>query len=418
MSNLPIKATTEKMGEYIDRMVPEFEKIFSDKKTAMRFGRLLLAEFNESTALQACTPQSILACMMDLATLDLEPGGALGLAHFVPFGGVCVLIVDYKGLINLVTRSGVIAKISARVVHANDEFFVEYGTKEDIVHKPPMEGERGEVTHYYAVGHHKDGTKQFEVMTLEQVNAIRDRSQAWMAYKSKGKTCPWVTHPDEMGRKTVVKRLVKYLPIETLPTEARDVLHREDEVFYRTLGNGEFSVQDVTEGKLLDMEQGAKAMREEKAQQEASSAPEAIGTPVKPPPDAPERRTGDEAPHTRPKPTTPPEASPEPPKATPKKPGRPKAAAAKKKAPPKEEPAPPKPEMTAEEKAEHLNAQNVAWDLAVDIAKEELSTAPKVLKEIGADLDETMLEDMTLERLKEVTEELDIRLQELKGVEQ
>lgn len=260
-SNLPVKANTETMAKYMERMVPEFEKIFSDNKTAMRFGRLVLSEFHESQALQACSPQSILSCMMNLATLDLDPGGALGLAHFVPFGGVCVLIIDYKGLINIVTRSGVIKKVCARTVHANDEFFVEYGVEEKLIHKPKMTGERGEVTHYYAVSHRNDGTPQFEVMTLEQVNAIRDRSKAWIAYTKKGTTCPWVTHPHEMGRKTVVKRLIKYLPKETLPDTARHVLHKEDEVFYRTLGDGEYRVQDVTDEKLNNLEERAKELR-------------------------------------------------------------------------------------------------------------------------------------------------------------
>ncbi|MCB0739403.1 MAG: recombinase RecT, partial [Bacteroidetes bacterium] len=65
----------------------------------------------------------------------------------------------------------------------------------------------------YAVEVLHDGKKMVEVMVKDEVDDIMKMSESWKAY-DKGKTpsCIWVDHYSEMARKTVLKRLVKYLP--------------------------------------------------------------------------------------------------------------------------------------------------------------------------------------------------------------
>jgi len=64
----------------------------------------------------------------------------------------------------------------------------------------------GRVTHVYAVARLKDGGIQREVMTTAEVEKIRKKSRA-------GQSGPWKEHWDEMAKKTVIRRLVKLLPI-------------------------------------------------------------------------------------------------------------------------------------------------------------------------------------------------------------
>lgn len=53
----------------------------------------------------------------------------------------------------------------------------------------------------------RDGGYSFEFMSLHQVLEIMKATQ------SKGKYGPWLDHFTEMGRKTVIRRLAKYLPL-------------------------------------------------------------------------------------------------------------------------------------------------------------------------------------------------------------
>lgn len=180
--------------------------------TADRLARIAMTEIRKKPMLARCDQQSFLGAIMQCAQLGLEPGGALGHAYLLPFNNRAKktvevqFIVGYRGMIDLARRSGQIVSLSARAVHANDEFSYEYGLDEKLHHKPYEKGDPGQLTHVYAVAKLKDGGIQFEVMSIEQVNAVRAQSKA----KDDG---PWGTHFEEMAKKTVIRRLFKYLPV-------------------------------------------------------------------------------------------------------------------------------------------------------------------------------------------------------------
>lgn len=188
--------------------------------TADRLARIALTEVRKVPKLAQCDQTSFLGAIMQCASLGLEPGGALGHAYLLPFdkrskvngqwkttGTEVQLIVGYRGMIDLARRSGQIQSIEARAVYAKDHFEVELGLDSKIVHRPAWDAaDRGELTFVYAVAKLKDGGLQFEVMSRLEVEKIRARSKA----KDNG---PWVTDFDEMAKKTVVRRLFKYLPV-------------------------------------------------------------------------------------------------------------------------------------------------------------------------------------------------------------
>ena len=74
------------------------------------------------------------------------------------------------------------------------------------MHRPTLATERGEVVAFYAVARLVGGGVQHDYMTRADVDAIRKRSRA----ASSG---PWVTDYNEMGKKTVIRRLFKTLPV-------------------------------------------------------------------------------------------------------------------------------------------------------------------------------------------------------------
>lgn len=120
--------------------------------------------------------------------------------------------IGYRGMIKLAKQSGQYTRVYAREVHQNDQYDVVQGTREELVHRPVLHGASGEVIEYYAVAQMKDGNAEFERMTLDEVLAIRDRSDAWKAFDSgKIKSTPWGTDEGEMAKKTVIRRLCKRL---------------------------------------------------------------------------------------------------------------------------------------------------------------------------------------------------------------
>ena len=179
--------------------------------TADRLARIALTEMRKVPKLAQCDQTSFLGAIMQCAQLGLEPGGALGHAYLLPFEnrkkGITEVqfIVGYRGMIDLARRSGQIVSLNARTVHENDEFSYQYGLSEDLKHVPAT-GERGALIYVYAVAKLKDGGVQFEVMSRSDVDKVRAQSKA-------GNYGPWQTHYDEMAKKTVIRRLFKYLPV-------------------------------------------------------------------------------------------------------------------------------------------------------------------------------------------------------------
>jgi recombination protein RecT len=173
-----------------------------------RVMRVALAAYSKTPKLMECSIDSVYQAVRQATELGLEPGGALGHAYLVPYKNQCTLIVGYRGLIDLARRSGEIATIEAHVVHERDVFTLKFGLDPVLDHEPFLDGDPGEMKFAYAVGKLRDGGTQCEVMTKAQVDRIRQGSQGRDA-------TPWTQHYEEMARKTVVRRLVKYLPLSS-----------------------------------------------------------------------------------------------------------------------------------------------------------------------------------------------------------
>lgn len=182
--------------------------------TPERMLRIATTEIRKTPALAECDQMSFVSAIVQCSQLGLEPGSALGHAYLLPFGEKnensnkknVQLIIGYRGMIDLARRSGQIASLSARVVREGDEFSYEFGLDEKLIHRPGDNNEDAAITHVYAVARLKDGGTQFEVMTHKQIEQVRAQSKA-------ADCGPWVKHWEEMAKKTVIRRLFKYLPV-------------------------------------------------------------------------------------------------------------------------------------------------------------------------------------------------------------
>lgn len=182
-----------------------------------RFARVALLAINRTPKLAQCTQSSLLQCLYDLSAVGLEPDGRR--AHLIPYKDKCTLILDYKGIVELVRRSGDVSDLHADVICENDEFSYVFGTGSHLKHKIDLRKPRGAVIGAYSYVRLKDGSDSFEVLQKDEIEAVRKRSMA-------GNSGPWVSDWNEMAKKTAFRRHSKWLP---LSPELRDALEKEDE---------------------------------------------------------------------------------------------------------------------------------------------------------------------------------------------
>ncbi len=112
------------------------------------------------------------------------------------------LAPGYRGLLALALNSGQITSINVQAVRRNDLFDYAYGLKERLEHVP-AEGDRGDITHFYAYARFKDGGHCFDVLSRAEVDAVRDRRGG----------PPWGTDPAELGKEIAIRRIYRYLPL-------------------------------------------------------------------------------------------------------------------------------------------------------------------------------------------------------------
>ena len=172
--------------------------------TPERMCRIAVQTISKSPQLQKCTPQSLVAAIVEASSLGLEID-VRGQAYLVPYGRDVTLIPGYKGLMDLAYRSGRVANIYAETVCENDTFNFEMGLEPKLEHKPNLE-ERGQLRAVYAVARLKDADPVFVVLGKSEIEKIKRASKA-------SNNGPWKSWEEEMWKKTAIRRLCKYLPL-------------------------------------------------------------------------------------------------------------------------------------------------------------------------------------------------------------
>ncbi len=206
---------------------------------AERFLRIANTAMTRTPQLKDCTLASVWDCLMELSSLGLEPDGRR--AHLIPYGTKCTLLVDYKGIVECVRRSGEVSDIHAEIVCENDEF--EYDKGKVTIHRINFRKPRGEMFAVYDYVKFKDGTESYDVMGKEDVDKIRERSKA-------GTSGPWVTDYNEMAKKTVFRRHSKWLPFSP---EVHNVIEADDRFLFPDIAR-----DSITEGDIRGMSNGAR----------------------------------------------------------------------------------------------------------------------------------------------------------------
>lgn len=171
--------------------------------------------------------QSVVNAVTNIAAIGISLNPAKKQAYLVPRDGKICLDISYIGLMDLAMNTGAIRWAQSELVYTSDNFALNGFDKPPTHSYNPFSKDRGEVIGVYVVVKTADGDYLTETMSVDEVNAIRDRSSAWKAWVSNKKSCPWVTDWGEMAKKTCVKRAYKYWPKTERLEEAIHYLNTE-----------------------------------------------------------------------------------------------------------------------------------------------------------------------------------------------
>ena len=183
-----------------------------------RLANVLYQCVTKTPDLMKCTPASLMSACKTLALMGCEPDSVHGylVPRFTKQGMSCIPIPSARGLLRMARANG-IQNLNIGIVHEGEHFTWttrngEFSMNHD---QDPFDVADTPVRGYYVTWSDPQGHLHGVAMSTKEVEAIRDRSDAWKAYVNKQRTCPWVTDPEQMALKTVIKRAAKQwdLPI-------------------------------------------------------------------------------------------------------------------------------------------------------------------------------------------------------------
>lgn len=208
----------DQVRNQLTAMQPQFAAALPKHIDPARFTRVVMTAVQMTPALLEADRRTLFASAMRASQMGLLPDGREG--AIVTFKNQAQFMPMVAGVMKMVRNSGEISTWSVQAVYENDKFDFSLGDDEHITHKPALSN-RGQLIAVYSIVTMKDGEKSREVMSVEDVNAIRARSRS-------GSAGPWVSDFAEMAKKTVVRRHSKRLPMST---DLDDALRADDELF-------------------------------------------------------------------------------------------------------------------------------------------------------------------------------------------
>jgi recombination protein RecT len=218
---------------FLDRRATQIAKWVRGGVEPEALVRFALQDMQTTPALRQCTPESIYLALLACAVTGLEPGALKQEAFLIPYGNVAKFMAGWRGLRKQAVRSGGVKVIHTGVVYERDVFDYDLGTAAHITHKPAHR-DRGERLGAYAWARLHNGEPQIEWVTTEDLEKIKK-----FAKSKQSKPGPWDHWEDEMSRKSALRRLAKYLPM--------------DETYYNGM-RYENALDQVEEGGPSDIE--------------------------------------------------------------------------------------------------------------------------------------------------------------------
>ena len=209
----------------------QFRRALGNMIPVERFVRVCQTALRQTPKLASSTPESFMSALMQCAQLGLEPNTPQGLAYLVPYFNKqtntteCQIQIGYKGLLELMWRSGMVESINADVVYRQEVerglFEYESGMRVMLRHKINLlddirSDNNDDIVAAYACATLKSGQVVVRVLTRKELDQARKMSASGSG--------PWKEHYKSMALKTAIRRLASWVPT----TPASEAIAIED----------------------------------------------------------------------------------------------------------------------------------------------------------------------------------------------
>lgn len=223
----------QKIGQYLDNykqsVLPDLLKKHNIEPA--QFVQIVLSEIKKNEKLQQAfqeNPSSMFASILAGAEIGLIPSDMLGQFYLIPRKidnrMTVTPMIGYKGLVNIILRSGEVTKVHTECVYEGDEFQPIYGLEPNIIHKPNFEVPRSSQTlkFVYAVAKLRSGDYQFCVLSKNDIIKIQalSRYNNELYFNDKKDPNMW------MVKKTALMQLSKMLPKDYYGNKAIEMDNR------------------------------------------------------------------------------------------------------------------------------------------------------------------------------------------------
>lgn len=194
------------------------------------FKNAAVVAFTDNPLIAQCDMGTVFKSLRRLAAAGLVPDGRE--AALVPFKTkvngsyvqVCQAMPMIFGLIKTARNSGEISDIRAHLVYQAEvdqkRFNYVVGDTEKLEHEPILFGDKGEPVAAYAIATMKDGTIIREFMDAGEIDKVRRSGASQLNFVQGQRPTVsaepkgiWADWQGEMWKKTVIRRLIKRLPL-------------------------------------------------------------------------------------------------------------------------------------------------------------------------------------------------------------
>jgi|SaaInlStandDraft_3_1057020.scaffolds.fasta_scaffold36201_2 recombination protein RecT len=198
---------TELMKSKLVARKKQIDSLFGDKEKSNKF-LATAVEVASNFKLSECHPDSIIDACVNIAQMNLDISQSMQQVYIVPFKKSVQVIISSRGYVALLARTG--WSVKSYIVNESDAFnYSINGFDESVTFEKNLDDDNPVFKYAVAIAKNPNGEIFVEVMNKSMIEKRRLVSSN-QGQKASG---VWLEWYNEMATKTVVKSLIKRLPI-------------------------------------------------------------------------------------------------------------------------------------------------------------------------------------------------------------